>query len=137
MSTRALEAMVSGLPWTIRDQVLGYAHSVEFALPSICRDAHVTATPHLASQLILIAGVRKLHDIVASNYWAMDNSGKLLAQYNITRIRAGSADLSRGGVLHKQLQRLLLDLDLALSQHGVAYLLDLDYSSIARELSRK
>ena len=135
MSFRALQAATSDLPFVVREQVLGYAESVQAASPSIAREAGVEPTKDLTELLTFLAGVRKLHDLVASSYWALDNSAKLLAASDIGEIRIGAQDFSRGGEMHTQLKRLLDAQDVALERAEVKQFLNLPYA-VARVLAR-
>ena len=107
MSLLALRNTVVDLPRSIADQVLGYAESVERELPNIFENAGKQFDHTLADELVFVAGVRKLHAIVASSYWTLDNSATLLAGISVDNIRVGELDYSRGGELYKPSQRAL------------------------------
>ena len=61
MSYRELQETMKGLPWTIEEQVLGYARSVEDALPGIFQDAGRAFDRALGDKIVFLAGVKKLH----------------------------------------------------------------------------
>jgi hypothetical protein len=136
MSYRELEETVKGLPWVLEEQVLGYARSVDEALPEIFREAGRAFDRALADQVVFLAGLRKLHSIVAGNYWTLNKSGKLLETLDVSKIRAGSLDLSRGGELHARLGSLVKSLENALEKNDVSQYLRVDYQTIVAMLSR-
>jgi hypothetical protein len=135
MSYRELQETMKGLPWTLEEQVLGYARSVEDALPGIFQDAGRAFDRVLGDKIVFLAGVRKLHSIVVSSYWTLDNSGKLLQTLNVSSIRAGGVDLSRGGPMHSRLDSLVKSLEKALEKQGVRNYLNSDYASLVQALA--
>lgn len=135
MSMRDVRGMVAGLPPSLGDQVIGYAESVERALPDIFRDAARPATDAVSSEVVFVAGLKKLHWLVASSYWTLENSGQLLATMDVTAIRVGSTDLSRGGEAYSQLRRLLADLEDSLGRHEVLRYVQMPWSEVIEELS--
>lgn len=135
MSYRELQEAVKDLPWPLQEQVLGYARSVNEALPGIFRDARRAFDRGLGDQIVFLAGVRKLHGIVVSSYWTLDNSGRLLQTLNVSGIRAGSLDLSRGGPLHNRLDALVKSLERVLDKHGLRDNLNSDYVALVEALS--
>jgi hypothetical protein len=135
MSYRLLEEAVADLPWSLRDQVLGYAKSVEASMPSIFHDAQRKLDAAIADQVVFLAGVRKLHGIVASSFWALDNSGALLKKLKVTSVRAGAADLSRDGPLFKAVKSTLQGIEKVLEEQGVREYIDLDYSELVTQLA--
>jgi len=135
VSYKELEETVKGLPWALEEQVLGYARSVDDALPEIFREAGRAFDRALADQVVFLAGLRKLHSIVAGNYWTLDNSGKLLETLDVSKIRAGSLDLSRGGDLHVRLESLVKSLERALEKNDVRQYLGVDYRTLVGMLA--
>lgn len=134
MSLNDVRVMVSGLPRSLGDQVIGYAESVNRALPDIFREARRRPNPKIGNQLVFIAAVKKIHWLASSSYWTLENSGKLLATLNVTRVRVGSSDLSRGGVLYEQLRSLLNDLEQALAAQQAGDYLRMSWSELVRAL---
>lgn len=135
MSYRKLQETVKGLPWALEEQVLGYARSVDEALPEIFKEAGRAFDRAIGDQIVFLAGVRKLHSIVASSYWTLDNSGRLLETLDVSSIRAGSLDLSRGGALHARLASLVNSLEKALEKHDIRQYIGVDYATLVRTLS--
>jgi hypothetical protein len=136
MSYRELEETVMDLPWLLKEQVLGYARSVDEALPAIFHESNRSFDRALADQIVFLAGIRKLHSIVSGNYWALDNSGKLLESLEVTKISAGSHDLSRGGELHQLLGSLIKSLENALDKNDVRQYLGVDYRTLLSMLAK-
>jgi hypothetical protein len=135
MSYRELQETMKGLPWALEEQVLRYARSVDNALPGIFKDAGRAFDRGLGDKIVFLAGVRKLHSIVVSSYWTLDNSGKLLQTLNVSSIRAGAVELSRGGRLHSRLDSLVKSLEKTLEKQGIRDHLNSDYASLVQVLS--
>jgi len=135
MSYRELQETVRGLPWTLQEQVTGYARSVEDVLPSIFQKAGRAFDAALGDKIVFLAGVRKLHSIVASSYWTLENSGKLLETLDVSSIRAGGADLSRSGSIHARLGALVKSLEKTFEAQGVRNFLSSDYASLVQALT--
>lgn len=134
MIPKELQSTVEGLPWALREQIIGYAKSVDEVLPEIFREAGREFDRTIGDQVVFFAGVKKLYSIVGSSYWAIDNSGKLLESLEIAAIRAGGLDLTRGGDLHGRLQALLKSLEKALDENDVRQYLNLDYKTLVELL---
>lgn len=135
MIPKELQNTVEGLPWSLREQVIGYARSVDDALPAIFREAKRDFDSALGDQVVFFAGIKKLYSIVGSSYWALDNSGKLLETLDVSSISAGGLDLTRGGDLHHRLKALVHSLDKALEKNNVRQYLDLDYKTLIEVFS--
>lgn len=127
--------MISGLPYVLEAQVVGYAKSVDDALPEIFEQAGRSFDKAIGNQLVFIAGIRKLHAIVASSYWTLDNSGKILENLDVSAIRAGALDLTPRGALHNRLKSLLDALEKALQKADIRQYLDVDYKTLIQILS--
>ena len=134
MSLQDVRLMVAKLPRSLADQVIGYAESVERALPEIFTEARRRRTAGLANQVIFIAGLRKLHWLAASSYWTLDNSGKLLQAMDVTRIQIGKADVYRGSETYTELHALLVDLEQLLTERHLLEHLQLSWPELIREL---
>jgi hypothetical protein len=136
MSLNAVRTMAADLPRNLAEQVIGYAESVDRALPEIFRDAHVTQTRKLADEVVFLAGVKKLQTLTASAFWTLDTSTRLLASADVGEVRIGGQDFSKGGAVYKKLQKLLADLDLTLAENDCLNLLRLRWPDVIRELAR-
>lgn len=137
MSIRTLSEVISDLPYSLQEQVLSYARSVEVAAPDIVRESGVRATHVHTDALIFIAGLRKLYSIVDSNYWVLDNTGALLErQHAQFSVRVGGADLSRDSQYHRSLVVLRRELiDILSEQNLLPYMLNVPYVEVLRELA--
>jgi hypothetical protein len=135
MSLALLSSTVADLPFVLREQVVGYAESVRQALPDIFRDAGVKLDQRLADEVVFLAGVRKLHGLVASSYWALDNSAELLDGSAVDRIRIGRHDFSRGGQVHSALRAALEGLESALARENIGDLIKLGYADLVQALA--
>jgi hypothetical protein len=130
MSLAVLRDIVAELPRVIADQILGYAESVERELPHIFERWGTQSDHTLAEELVFLAGVRKLHAIVASSYWTLDNSATLLTGPSIDNIRVGELDYSRDGELHRTLRSLLETLENVLAAHNLSQYLYVPLSEV-------
>lgn len=135
MSIQQVRLMVELLPRTLGEQVVGYAESVDRALPDIFRETGRAYKKAVADQIVYLAGIKKLEWLVSSSYWTLENSGKLLQEIDVNRIRIGGADVSRGGKVYGQLQSLLKELERVLSEKGVAERIRKSWPDLIRELS--
>jgi hypothetical protein len=124
MSLDRLQNVVRGLPYNLRDQVIGYARSVDAAAPDIAREADVELSRDLRDRLVFLAGVRKLYAICASTYWAVDNATAFLGRQDISSVRVGRTDYSRGGEIHAGLRALYRDFEAILGQYDLQAVVD-------------
>lgn len=133
MSIREVRDLASSLPHSLAAQVIGYAESVEHALPEIFRESRLPATERLSDDLVLLAGLKKLHWLAASSYWTLEHSGRLLASLDIPHVRIGRMDVSVGGDIHAALGLLLAELDAAMGDKVVA-LLHMSWTEVIERL---
>jgi len=129
--------MTEKLPLSLREQVLGYAESVERSAPSIAKDAGVSFTSRFEDHIVFVAGLRKLFSIVSSSYWSLDNSTALLSKSNTSVITIAGRSFSRGSEAHEQLRTLLADLEDALSTSGVMDLMRLSLQEVAEAVANE
>lgn len=118
MSLRYVNAFARDLPYTLREQVVGYARSVELASHDISKEAEIELTDELRDQLVLVAAVRKLHAICSTSYWLLYNSTKLLGD-RVIGVQVGKTTFSRGSADYNQISRLLGDLETVLASQGL------------------
>lgn len=135
MSIALLSSTVAELPFALREQITGYAESVKLALPAIFADAGVTTRQDVSDQVVFLAGIKKFYSLVASNYWALDNSASLLQSADVTRIRIGAQDFSRGGQLHSSLRSALEAVENILAREEIKEFLDLSYVELVQQLA--
>src|SRR5262245_57588735 len=96
MSLELVTEFARELPPRLREDVIGYARSVQSALPEIFQDAGITESRELRDQLVFIAGVKKLHAICSSAFWILDNSLRSLERSRIQQVRLGGLFVARG-----------------------------------------
>lgn len=137
MSIKALSEAIEPLPYTLSEQVLSYAKSLEAAAPQIFADAGIQRTRENTDKLVFIAGLRKLFSIMDGNYWVIDNASALLSkQANQYAVHVGGTDLSRGGAYHSSLRRMLTEFtQLLLDKNLMRHVRDLSYTELVREMS--
>ena len=119
MSLAMVYEFAQELPPRLREDVVGYARSVQSALPEIFREAEMAPNEALGDQLVFLAGVKKLHAICSSNYWILDNSLQSLQTADTFEVRMGSLRVSRGSREYMQLRALLDGLDLLLAEQRI------------------
>lgn len=137
MSIALLSSTLKELPYSLREQVLGYAESVAAAAPSIAAEVGIDPSQQRVDELVFLAGIRKLYGLVASSYWALDNSTSLLTTSGVHSVRVGTQDYSRGSSLHTSLKDLFEALDHVLEREGLREYLDLPYSELLQQLVRR
>lgn len=131
----ALTQITDDLPAAIASDILGYARSVQAALPDIFRDARMRADTSIGDQLVFLAGMKKLESLVSSQFWTLENSLHAMAESGVEGVRVGPRTLSRGSDYHERLREMLLDLEQILAEAGLTELLaERSYSQIARQL---
>jgi hypothetical protein len=136
MSLRNVEEFTSSLPYSLREQILGYARSVQDAVPEILAEAQVAQSVDVAGQLVFMAGVRKFYSICEANFWILHNSTQILSQYDQNDVRVGRTDYSREGDLYHALSVALNELHSTLLEHGISEtMLRRSYVDLASELA--
>lgn len=112
MSMRRVEEFSAQLPLSLREQVVGYALSVDRALPTIFREIGREFNREQADQVVFWSAIRKAYGVISSTYWVLEHSGRLLEEASeARRITIGGKDFSRGGEEHSRIQALTTHLD--------------------------
>lgn len=136
MGLELVDSFARRLPTRLRDDILGYARSVQSALPGIFEDAGVRETRELRDQLVFIAGVRKLHAICSSTFWILENSLAGLQQADIRQVRLGGRTVSRGSGMWTELRDTLTAIEAILARHDLLHFVSTpSYADILRELT--
>jgi hypothetical protein len=136
MSLERVEDFARGLPPRLREDVLGYARSVQSALPEIFENAGVRETSELRDQVVFIAGVKKLHAICSSTFWILENSLSRLQQADIRQVRLGGLTVSRGSRMWTELRDTVTAIEAILAQQGLLQFVSTpSYAEILRELT--
>ena len=131
----AVTQFVEDLPPPIATDVVGYARSVQAALPDIFRDAGMSIDQSIGDQLVFLAGVRKLESIVSSQYWILDNSLHFMAASDVRAVRYGPQVLSLGSDYYERLREAVGDLERLLVEAGLTeFLSERSHSQLARAL---
>ena len=135
MSMHAVADIAQDLPRPIAAEVLGYARSVQSALPEIFQDAGISEDRELGDRLVLIAGFKKIRSLISSQFWTLDSSLHLMREADVAAVRIGSLEISRGSDYHRRLQEAVRELDQILADADVTELLEIrSYSELALRL---
>jgi len=139
MSLKLLTDTLESLPYSLKEQVLGYARSISAVAPEIFKEAGVRRNDKTEDKLVFLAGLRKLFSIIDSNYWVIENAGAILekqqAQFSV---RIGGSDFSRGGDYHSQLNTLRKELNNYFIEQGILDLIESrNYSDLVRTIQNE
>src|SRR5271165_2689787 len=116
MSLELVYEFARELPPRLREDVVGYARSVQNALPDIFRNAEMAEDPALADQVVFVAGIKKLYAICSGTFWILDNSLRSLSQADAHEVQIGSMRIRRGSEEWVRLRNLVTDLDVILTE---------------------
>jgi hypothetical protein len=116
----SIRAVVGSLPRSLRDQVADYVASVDAAADAIFVEAAIEQTPQLRDDLLLVATLKKTLGIVASCFWAVDNSLALTLVDGTSAVRVGGATYSRNSERYTELRALHRDLENAVLELGLS-----------------
>jgi hypothetical protein len=103
--------MVETLPRSLRDQVLDYVAAVDAAADAIFEEAQIEQTPQLRDDLLVVATLKKTLGIVASCFWAIDNSLAITSVGGTLAVRVGGAIYSKESERYTELRALHRDLE--------------------------
>jgi hypothetical protein len=135
MSLQLVQELAEQLPARLRDDVVGYARSVQSAVPDIFREANLAQDQSLADQLVFLAGIKKLYAICSGTFWILDSSLQSLQNAEAYEVKIGSMRISRGSREWRQLHDLLNDLDTILVEQRLDEMVDsTSYPEILRRL---
>ncbi len=119
MSIGRLQRALGPLPYSLREQIVGYARSVDAAAPEIARGANVQLSTDVRDRFVFAAGLRKYYALCASSFWAIDNAAAILETLDVGSVRVGRTDYSRGADMHVGLRRALADFDSLINQYDL------------------
>lgn len=135
MSLRDLEEFAGELPYALRTQVTDYARSVRDAAPEILAEAGLETGGPLVEELMWLAALRRLHAIVGSAYWTIENANRLMEQHEAGAPMVGATDYSLESGMYRGLTAALTDLDRTTRGLDLSDLLYLPWSDAARRLA--
>jgi hypothetical protein len=119
MSIRLVQQWTARLPYALREQVVGYARSVEQALPEIQDEAKVELASSDRDLVVFLAGLRKLYSLVSSSYWTVENAGEILTRHGAGAARSGNTYYSRDSELFVGLRQALDEMQTLLREHAI------------------
>jgi hypothetical protein len=135
LSLQLVQQFAQPLPPRLREDIIGYARSVQIALPDIFRDANLAQDERLGDQLVFLAGVKKLYAICSGTFWILDNSLESLQNINTHQVKIGSLRISRGSRDWQRLRDLLTELEGILAFQGLQEIVETPtYPEILRRL---
>ena len=115
MSLQRVVSLASELPPALRDQVVGYAESVERVMPEAFAELGRPIDKERADKVVFWSGVRKIYSLVTATFWTLENSIEILGRSDIGRIRIGGSDFSRGSPVYSRMRELFDALEEAAS----------------------
>lgn len=138
MSIRAIEKLVGGFPAALRDPVLGYAASVQRALPEIFREAQIEPDPELEDQVVFIAGIRKLYVMVSSTFWTLTKALRQLKTRNTFSVRIGARKYSLDSPEYLRIEALYHSLRTRLEEEDLLrFIRGMSYATILHTLDNE
>jgi hypothetical protein len=138
MSLELVTEFARELPPRLREDVIGYARSVQSVLPEIFQGARVVETRDLRDQLVFIAGVKKLYAICSSAFWILDNSLRGLERAEVQQVRLGGVFLARGSREWVQLRDTVTGIEGVLQEQRILQFVYMpSYADILTELANE
>jgi hypothetical protein len=104
-----LDAFLRALPPYPRNRVRGYVESVEDSVASIFRDAALEMTPELLEDFLFAAALRRLWQIVDSQFRLLDRSIELMGSADLGGmhgVRIGRTSFTRDSAAYAELAEL-------------------------------
>jgi len=135
MSVAALNPILDNLPFALKSQVSSYTESVRNSLPDIFHGAEIKYDWSIAEELLFVAGIRKLHSLISSSLWTLENSITLLSQNDISNIRVGGKEIGAKSEYQHNLRRLNTELEKTLGEYSLIGYLSGSYSEVLKNIS--
>ncbi len=134
MSMARLRSVARPLSALVRDQILGYAESVNAALPEIFEEARVPFDEQVGDEIVLIAGIRKLDAICSSAALLLERAIAGLAADQIMTIRIGAGEYAEGSRDYAELTQLSSLMRATLRDLELEQFMSMRYDRMVREL---
>lgn len=107
MSLSELVSATNGLPYSLKDQVLGFATFVEDSADDLLESAGVTEiSDSLIDELVFAAGMWRLWKSVNAQISLLDSSLTLLAASGVSEVRMGTTSYTRSSPVYGLLTTL-------------------------------
>jgi hypothetical protein len=106
VSRQALREIVAPLPWTMREQIEDYVRTVAEAAPAIFDEADLPLTPGDLDRFLYAAGIRKLWNLVESQYVLLSSALGLVEPYGVEQIDVGRRSFSRASETYTEIREL-------------------------------
>lgn len=131
-----IRQLAAALPTSLRDQVTSYVAAVHEASPAIFRDAGVPVDHTMLDQLLVIAAIRKIFGIIATSFWAVDNSLRIDRSASHESVRIGGSVYRPGSESYEGLKDLFRGIETMLAEQGMMRLVQArNYSEVLQELA--
>ena len=111
--------LISGLPYRVRETIIGYAESVDAAAPSIFAELGQDVIDDLRDDLVYVCAVARLWRIVDSQYRILVDGTAFLETLGIEDVRVGSSVFGRGTPDDESVRRLRTAFQTQLTQLGL------------------
>ena len=102
--------MIRPLPWTLREQIENYVRTVSDAAPAIFEEAELELTPKALDDFLFAAGLRKLWDLVESQYVMLSSALGLVEPHGVQRVDVGRRAFSRESETYENIRRIRMGL---------------------------
>ena len=119
------ESLWAELPYAIAEDIRTYSSAVRQSMEDIFKDAGVAYSNALVEQVCFIAELKKLHSIVTTQYWVLQNSLSLLTRNEIASVRAGSLRIQRNSDSFLELEQIMQELNDLLRENEILELVEM------------
>lgn len=137
MSMKLLADTISDLPFSIREQILGYADSVRASAKDIANEAGVEYSQEFSNNLAYLSGIKKLYSLVSTSFWSLDNTSVLLSKSDISTITIAGRNYSKNSPVYAEIYALLNALDKKLFDLKIKEVMQLPYSELAEWIANE
>jgi len=107
MGKSELNEVIYLLPYTLKNEIGGYATSIELASTEIFLNAGIEKKQEILDKLIFLACIKRIWTIVSSQFWIVDNTLTLISHdSDFKEVKVGATIFSKTSDTYKQLKDL-------------------------------